>query len=73
MSRAQLKKAWNRAKTDVKFRRLLHLMLATLVTVPTQPRDLLAVCALADYTLRKAGMAGRRELRRRLRTAGWKF
>ena len=30
-------------------------------------------CALADFTLRKAGPAGRRDLKRRLAQAGWDF
>ena len=71
MNRAQLKRLWNRSKTDPKFRRLLLAMLAALVTVQSNPRDQLAACALADFTLRKAGAAGRRDLRRRLKATVW--
>jgi hypothetical protein len=70
MNRAELQKLWERSKTDPKFRRLLLAMLAVLVSVPSKSGDQLAACALADFTLRKAGAAGRREMRRRLRAAG---
>jgi len=73
MNRVELKKLWRRSKTDPKFRRLLLAMLSALVWVPSTPSDQFAVCALADYTLRKAGASGRRELRRRLKAAGWEF
>lgn len=73
MNRAQLKKLWNRSKTDPKFRRLLLAMLAALVTEPSPAKDQLAACALADFTLRKAGAGGRRDLRRRLKANGWEF
>jgi hypothetical protein len=73
MNQAQLRKIWNRTKTDAQFRRLLLALLAALVTVPSPAKDQLAACALADYTLRKAGAAGGRELKRRLRTVGWNF
>jgi hypothetical protein len=73
MNRTELKKLWERSKTDPKFHRLLLALLAALVTVPASTRDQLAACALADYTLRKAGPAGRRELRRILKNHGWEF
>jgi hypothetical protein len=73
MNRAEFKQLWNRSKTDSTFRRLLLAMLAILVTVPSTTKDWLAVCALADFTLRKAGAAGRRDLRRRLKAMGWEF
>jgi hypothetical protein len=55
MNRAELKKLWNRSKTDPKFRRLLLAMQAALVWVSSTAKDRLAACALADFTLRKAG------------------
>lgn len=70
MNRTELKELWKRSKTDPKFRRLLHLMLATLVWVPSTANDRLAACALADFTLRKAGATGRRDLKRRLAEMG---
>lgn len=73
MNRAELKKLWTRSQKDPKFRRLLLAMLAALVAVPSNPRDQLKACVLADYTLRKAGQAGRRDLRRRLKAMGWEF
>ena len=73
MNRAQLKKSWERSKTDPKFRRLLLAMLCALGAVPSNPRDQLKACALANFTLRKAGAGGRRELRRRLKAMGWEF
>jgi hypothetical protein len=73
MNRTGLKKLWNRSKTDSEFRRLLLAMLAALVTVPSPAEDQLAACALADYTLKKAGAGGRRELRRILKSNGWEF
>lgn len=73
MTRTQLKKLWNRSKTDPEFRRLLLAMLGALVWVPSSAKDQLAACALADFTLRKAGTAGRRDLRRRLKAMGWEF
>ena len=73
MNRAQLKRLWHRTKTDPKFHRLLLALLAALVSVPSPAKDQLAACALADYTLRKAGTAGRRELRLKLKAMGWDF
>jgi hypothetical protein len=73
MNRAQLKKLWERSKTDRKFHRLLLAMLCALGAVPAKASDQLAACALADYTLRKAGAAGRRDLKRRLKAKGWEF
>jgi len=73
MNRAQLKKLWKRSKTDRKFRRLLLAMLAALVCGPSNPRDQSKACALADFTLKKAGAGGRRELRRILKDRGWEF
>jgi hypothetical protein len=73
MKRAQLKRLWNRTKTDPEFHRLLLAMLAALVCVPSNPRDQLKACVLANYTLRKAGTTGRRELRRILKNSGWEF
>lgn len=73
MNCAQLKKQWNRSKSDRKFRRLLHVMLATLVSLPSTAKDRLAACALADFILRNAGAAGRRDLRRKLKSAGCEF
>jgi hypothetical protein len=73
MNRKELKRLWNRSKTDPKFRRLLLAMLAALVCVPSNPRVQSKACALADFTLRKAGPAGRRDLRRRLTAMGWEF
>ena len=52
---------------------MLLAMLAALVTVPSTAEDRLAACALADFTLRKAGAAGRHDLKRRLRAWGWEF
>lgn len=73
MDRTELKKLWNRSKTDPKFHRLLLALLAALVTVPASARDQLKACVLANFTLRKAGVKGRRELRRRLKASGWEF
>ncbi len=73
MNQKELKRFWRRSKTDPKFHRLLLAMLAALATVPSSAKDQLAACALADFTLRKAGAAGRRDLRRRLRAGGWEF
>jgi hypothetical protein len=73
MNRVDLKRLWNRSKTDPKFRRLLLAMLAALVWMPSKPSDQFAACALADFTLRKAGAAGRRDLRRRLKAKGWEL
>jgi hypothetical protein len=73
MNRAQLKKLWNRSQTDRKFNRLLLVILAALAAAPSKSCDQLAACALADYTLKKAGPARRRELKRRLKSAGWDF
>ncbi len=39
----------------------------------TTAKDRLAACALADFTPRRAGAAGRRDLKRRLKAAGWEF
>jgi hypothetical protein len=69
----ELKRFWKRSKTDRKFRRLLLAMPASLVSAPSSAKDQLAACALADFTLRKAGAAGRRDLKRRLKAAGWEF
>ena len=66
MDRAELERLWKRTKSDRQFRRLLLAMLASLVWVPSTAKDRLAACALADFTLRKAGAAGRGELRRLL-------
>jgi hypothetical protein len=71
MNRVELKRLWKRTKTDPKFRRLLLAMLASVVWVPSEPNDQFAACELADYILRKAGAAGRRDLKRRLAEAGW--
>jgi hypothetical protein len=73
MNRTELKKLWNRSQKDAKFRHLLLAMLAALVTVPSPAKDQLAACTLADFTLRKAGTGGRRELRRILKNNGWEF
>ena len=73
MNRVELKRLWKRSKTERKFRRLLLALLSALVWTKSTPRDQLAACALADYTLRKAGAAGRRDLRRRLAAMGWEF
>jgi len=73
MNRAQLKKLWKRAKTDPQFRRLLLAMLASLVWVQSTTKDQLKACALAEFTLKKAGALGRRDLRRILKAAGWEF
>jgi hypothetical protein len=73
MTRTQLKKLWTRTKTDPKFRRLLLAMLAALVCVPSNPRDQSKACALADFTLKKAGAGWRRGLRRILKNNGWEF
>ncbi len=73
MNRAEVKKLWKRSKTDPEFRRLLLAMLASLVWMRSTAKDRLAACALADFTLRKAGPAGRRDLKRRLATMGWEF
>jgi hypothetical protein len=73
MNRKQLKKLWERSKADPEFRRLLLAMLCALGAAPSTTEDRLGVCALADYTLRKAGPAGRRDLRRRLKAKGWEF
>jgi hypothetical protein len=67
MNRAQLKQIWNRSQPHQKFHRLLLATLSALVRVPSKLRDQLAARALADFTLRKAGPAGRRDLRRRLK------
>lgn len=53
--------------------RTLLAMLAALVWVPSELGDQLAACVLADFTVRKSGAAGRRDLRRRLNAAGWEF
>jgi hypothetical protein len=58
---------------DRKFRRLLLAMLGALVWVNSKRRDQLAACELADHILRKAGPSKRRDLRRRLKAAGWEF
>jgi len=71
MNRVELKRLWKRSKADAKFRRLLHLLLATLVWLPSKPRDQFAACELANYILREAGAAGRRDLKRQLAEAGW--
>jgi len=73
VNKAQLKKLWKRHQADPEFRLLTNLMIAVLVSVPSKPRDQLAACALADYTLRKAGATGRRDLLRRLKAKGWEF
>lgn len=73
MDRTELKKLWNRSKTDPKFRRLLLAMLCALGAVPSKASDQLAARALADFTLKKAGAGGRRELRRILKDHGWEF
>ena len=73
MNRAELERFWSRSKTDPRFRRLLLAMLAALAAVPSTQRDQLAARALANFTLRKAGPSGRRDLRRRLKAAGWEF
>ncbi len=70
MNRVELKRLWKRSKTDPKFSRLLHLMLATLVTLS---KDEVAACELAHFILLKAGRAGRGDLRRRLTTMGREF
>lgn len=71
MNRKQLKKLWESSKKDRKFHRLA--MLAGLVCVPSPAKDQSGACALANFTLRKAGSAGRRDLRGRLKTMGWEF
>ena len=73
MNRAELNKLWNRSKTDPNFHRRLLAMLAALAAVPATQRDQLAACALADFTLRKAGAAGRRDLKGRLKASGWEL
>lgn len=62
MNRAELKRLWKRSKTDRKFHRLLLAVLAALAAVPSSPKDQLAACALADFTLKRARANGRREL-----------
>jgi len=71
MNRVELRQLWNRSKTDPRFRRLLHRLLAALVTVPSKPRAQFATCELARFILTKAGASGRRDLKRRLAEAGW--
>ena len=71
MNRAQLKRLWNRSKTDQKFHRLLLALLSALVWVPSEPRDQFAACELAHFILTKAGASGRRDLKRRLAEVGW--
>lgn len=71
VNRTIIKKLWKRAKTDPQFRRLLLAMLSSLVWAPSTAKDRPAACALADFTLRRAGAAGRRDLKRRLAEAGW--
>jgi hypothetical protein len=61
---------WQRSKSDPKFHRLLLAMLAALAAVPSKPKDQVAACALVDFTLKRAGTEGRRELRRRLKAMG---
>ncbi|HTC63837.1 MAG TPA: hypothetical protein VK709_13415 [Candidatus Saccharimonadales bacterium] len=73
MDQTELKKLWNRSQKDPKFRRLLLAMLAALVCVPSPAKDQIAARELADFTLRKAGAAGRQDLRRRLKANGWEF
>jgi hypothetical protein len=73
MDQTELKKQWNRTKTDPKFHRLLLALLAALVSVPSPAKDQLAACALANFTLKKAGAGGRRELRQILKNNGWEF
>ncbi len=73
MNRAELKTLSKRTKTDPQFRRLLLTMLASLVWAPSLTKDRLAACALADFTLRKAGAAGRGELRCLLKDSAWEF
>jgi hypothetical protein len=73
MDQTELKILWNRSQKDPKFRRLLLAMLAALVCVPSNPRDQSKACVLADFTLKKAGAGGRRELRQILKNNGWEF
>jgi hypothetical protein len=70
MNRVELKRLWYRSKTDPKFHRLLLAMLAALVWTKSTPQEQFAACALADYTLRKAGAERRREFRRVLKSCG---
>lgn len=55
----------SRSQRDRRFHRLLLAKIAALAAMPSTPKDQAAACCLADHTLRKAGAAGRRELRRR--------
>jgi len=73
IDQTELKILWNRSQKDPKFHRLLLAMLAALVSVPSPAKDQLAASALANYTLRKAGQAGRRDLKRILKNKGWEF
>ena len=73
MNRAQLKRLWNRSKTDQKFHRLLLALLSALAAVPSKASEQVAARALADFTLERAGAEGRRELRRILKNHGWEF
>jgi hypothetical protein len=70
MNGAKLKKLWKRSKKDQRFRRLLHLMLVTLATVPSKAKDQFGACALAAFILQNAGAEGRRDLKQRLAQGG---
>jgi hypothetical protein len=65
MNRKEIRKLWNRRRTDPEFHLLLLAIVYALLWTDSTPRDQIAACALADYTLRKAGAKGRREMRRR--------
>jgi hypothetical protein len=71
VNRAQLKKLWKRHQADPEFRLLTNLIIAVLVMVPSKAEDNLQACELADAILKKAGGAGRRDLKRRLVEEGW--
>lgn len=73
MNRMELRRLWKRSQKDRQFRRLLLALLSALVWTKSTPKDQFAACALADFTLRKAGPAGRRDLQRRLAETGWQF
>jgi hypothetical protein len=48
-------------------------LLCVLGAVPSSAKHQRGACALADFTLKKVGVGGRRELRRILKNSGWEF
>jgi len=70
MKREELKRLWARSKKDRKFRHLFLTMLHTFVWLPSSARDRLEACQLAQHVLARAGVSGRRDLKRRLRAGG---